>query len=686
MSTRFKYLLVFTVLMLSLAAAACGPKVEPTAVPTPIPPTKTPVPPTVPPTPVPPTKTPVPPTSAVALDVTKRVDEGGFAYSVPKDYTAEALGTMVFAGPTDADPTMGPLVVMGGGTGATGLVGEAATLEEAYAKAMEEFGGSDVTVSNERDLTVGGAPAKAAEISGQEGGADMYGLVAVAMPEPGQLFAFVALSTLEMWEGGFGDVANAILNSITFFAPTVPTEMVEPTAAPLATPVSGPGTDRQWATGATASSEYGTSGWSAQQATGEPDVSGCTDDVNAWASDDPDTEEWLELTYDYPMYVTQINIYETYSPNQVALVELIDLDGTYHEVYTGEPQETACPYILSIDISETDYTVSGVRMTIDQSVLENWNEIDAVELVGFIEGGPLPTQAPVAGEPPDGFIWRLSRQPDDLFYAGAGLAIGEDGNIYFVDALARYHVVSPEGEILDTVQDYDYMFVTSDIDVGPDGNLYIADWGSDDYPIIVYTPDGEYVRSWGAKGTGDGEFGDFSPDYIVVCNDEVYVADDNKDANDEDVERVQVFDLEGNYLRQWSITEYEDFFSTNGMACGPDGNIYLVGFMSDQILYFSPEGDFLGQVGDDALSGATPSSLAMDADGYFYVGTWNMGILKIDPDGNQVGSWGTNTNDDTERAEGVFKYPDAIVVDNDGNVYVVDWGGEFSYMTKFIFP
>jgi sugar lactone lactonase YvrE len=108
--------------------------------------------------------------------------------------------------------------------------------------------------------------------------------------------------------------------------------------------------------------------------------------------------------------------------------------------------------------------------------------------------------------------------------------------------------------------------------------------------------------------------------------------------------------------------------------------------MSDQILYFSPEGEFLGQVGNDALSGATPSSLAMDADGYFYVGTWNQGIVKIDPNGNIMGTWGSNTDEDTERAEGVFKYPDAITVDADGNVYVVDWGGEYSYMTKFIFP
>jgi len=595
---------------------------------------------------------------------------------------------MALVAPGDADPAMGPYIFMGG---ATESAGELASLEEAYAAAKEEFAGDEIAVVNEQDLTIDGAPAKAAEISGEEEGTAMYGLIAVVMPEDGRFFAFAALGTLEAWDGGFGDIAYAILNSVTFFEPVVavePTMAPEPTTAPEPTPEEGLTMVQQWATGAIASSEYGSPNWSAEQATGEPNTPECGDYTSAWAASDPDTEEWIELTYDTPVYATQINIYESYNPDQVILVALIDQDGLYREVYTAEPTEVdTCPYVLTIDVPQTDYLVTGVLITIDQSFIGDWNEIDAVELVGYTdEGAPTPTQPPVAAEPPDGFVWRLARQPEDLFYAGAGLAIGWDGNIYFVDALARYHVVSPDGELLETVQDYDYMFVTSDIDIGPEGNLYIADWGSDDYPIIVYTPEGEYIRSWGSKGTGDGEFADFSPDYIVVCNDEVYVADDNEDENEEDNERVQVFDLEGNYLRQWSITEYDDFFSTNGMACGPDGNIYLVGFMSDQIIYFSPDGEFLGQVGEDALSDATPSSLAMDADGYFYVGTWNMGIIKLDPDGNVVATWGSSTSEDGPRDPGVFKYADAIVVDEDGYVYVVDWGAEHSYMTKFMFP
>jgi sugar lactone lactonase YvrE len=434
---------------------------------------------------------------------------------------------------------------------------------------------------------------------------------------------------------------------------------------------------------------------------GAPNVSSCGDDINAWASESSSGVDWLEVSYIVPVVPTEINIYESYNPHQIVKVEVLDTASTYHTVYTGDPQAVdTCPYIFTVEVRNADYQAVAVKISIDQSVLgTSWNEIDAVELVGMGDAALLPTAAPgtpeptvaiqptpLGGKPPAGFVWRLSRQPGDLFYAGAGLTIGPDGNIYFVDALARFHVISPDGELLKTVEDYDHMFVTADIDVGPDGNLYIADWGSDNYPIIVYATDGTFIRAWGSKGKDNGQFGDYSPDYLAVCNSQVFVVDKNKDASDNDIERVQVFDLQGNFVRLWSITDVESSFSTNGIACGPDGNIYLVGFMSDKLLSFSPDGKSLGQVGDGALSGATPSSLAMDAAGNFYVGTWNNGILKLDSQGKQLAQWGTSTDDDGPRAEGVFKFPDAIVVDNEGNVYVADWSGEYSYVTKFVFP
>jgi hypothetical protein len=120
------------------------------------------------------------------------------------------------------------------------------------------------------------------------------------------------------------------------------------------------------------------------QATGEPDTLECGDFTTAWASAARDTEDWLELYYDTPVLPQEVVIFMTYSPNQVVLVELWDIGGEYHTIYTGEPIQTDCPYTLIIPVDPMDVPVNAVRITIDQTVLGlSWNEIDAVQLTGI---------------------------------------------------------------------------------------------------------------------------------------------------------------------------------------------------------------------------------------------------------------------------------------------------------------
>jgi hypothetical protein len=66
---------------------------------------------------------------------------------------------------------------------------------------------------------------------------------------------------------------------------------------------------RQWASSATASSEYGNPDWAAHQATGAPDTPECGDLVSAWASYDQYTVEWLEVGYATPVVPSEVNIY-----------------------------------------------------------------------------------------------------------------------------------------------------------------------------------------------------------------------------------------------------------------------------------------------------------------------------------------------------------------------------------------
>jgi hypothetical protein len=141
----------------------------------------------------------------------------------------------------------------------------------------------------------------------------------------------------------------------------------------------------QWAASASASSEFGVTGWIATQATGAPDTTECGDNSTAWASSSTDMVEWLQLGYTTPVYATQVVIHITYNPSYVTTVELIEPNGSTHPVYTAQPKQMACPANLTVSFPKTTYLVSGVKITIDQTTLDDWSEIDAVQLIGTLK-------------------------------------------------------------------------------------------------------------------------------------------------------------------------------------------------------------------------------------------------------------------------------------------------------------
>ena len=139
----------------------------------------------------------------------------------------------------------------------------------------------------------------------------------------------------------------------------------------------------QWASAATASSEYSNPDWAAFQATGAPDTTECGDIETAWASASSSGVEWLDLSYDTPVIPMQINIYETNSPGFINEVEVLDEDGFYHTIWAGTPGAIEdCPRLFMITVTNVDFYVVGVRVNLDQQDGGSWNEIDAVELIG----------------------------------------------------------------------------------------------------------------------------------------------------------------------------------------------------------------------------------------------------------------------------------------------------------------
>ena len=164
-------------------------------------------------------------------------------------------------------------------------------------------------------------------------------------------------------------------------APAETPVVVEPAATPTQPPAAG--LLRQWGIGAAASSEYGSDSWSAQQTTGAPDTTECGDIETAWASEDLDGVDWLEVTFATAVVPTEINVRETHSPGFISRVEVRDERGLYHTVWEGIPGVVEqCPRVFSVTVSGVDVRVNAVRISLDQRDGGNWNEIDAVELVG----------------------------------------------------------------------------------------------------------------------------------------------------------------------------------------------------------------------------------------------------------------------------------------------------------------
>ncbi len=81
----------------------------------------------------------------------------------------------------------------------------------------------------------------------------------------------------------------------------------------------------------------------------------------------------------------------------------------------------------------------------------------------------------------------------------------------------------------------------SDVAWDAQGNIYVAD-GQGNSRVAKFTKDGVFVKSWGSKGTGEGQF-DVVRGIQIDAAGNVYVGDG---AN----HRIQVFDTDGNFKRQ----------------------------------------------------------------------------------------------------------------------------------------
>lgn len=128
----------------------------------------------------------------------------------------------------------------------------------------------------------------------------------------------------------------------------------------------------------------------------------------------------------------------------------------------------------------------------------------------------------------------------------------------------------------------------------------------------------------------------------------------------------QIFVIDGD-----TGTVSDDFFDPTGndlrnpygITVGPDGNFYVSGFNSNNIVHFAPDGSYLG-IFADATELDDPAGLAWGADGNLYVANnKDDNILRFDPSGAFIDVWSEG---------GPLDSPEDVVFGPDGNLYISD--------------
>jgi streptogramin lyase len=151
-----------------------------------------------------------------------------------------------------------------------------------------------------------------------------------------------------------------------------------------------------------------------------------------------------------------------------------------------------------------------------------------------------------------------------MFIFPHGMHVDSKGNVWVTDGVPPGsgasapkggHFVrkfSPEGKVLLTLGQQgapgngpDSFNQPSDVVVAANGDIFVADGhgGDSNARIVKFSSDGKFIKSWGQRGSGPGEFD--TPHAIAIdSRGRVFVADRGNN-------RIQIFDQDGKFLEEW---------------------------------------------------------------------------------------------------------------------------------------
>lgn len=269
-----------------------------------------------------------------------------------------------------------------------------------------------------------------------------------------------------------------------------------------------------------------------------------------------------------------------------------------------------------------------------------------------------------------------SIQPASIALANTEISDENDDKL-----IINQNIESNKYELVRTILDKPskILSVSAKMTLDKNGNIYIADTGGN--CIKVLSPSGELLTSWGGRGHDQGKF--MRPVDIAVDDEgNTYVADSGNF-------RIQKFDYNGNFVKEWGkkgfgegtklLRDPDNFKNIVDLIISDSGYLYVMDAGNNRICKYNLDGsqkDRWGEKGKRDGQFRTPTSIAVDKDGYIYVADNQDCRIQKFEGYKFITKWGTRGTGD-----GKFIKISAIAIDNFGNVLVVDASN--GYIQKF---
>ena len=216
-------------------------------------------------------------------------------------------------------------------------------------------------------------------------------------------------------------------------------------------------------------------------------------------------------------------------------------------------------------------------------------------------------------------------------------------------------VFDKEGMKVQTITCEEFSY-PSGIAVDKDDNIYVSDMVK--CSLLKFSKEGKLMKVVGREGTQPEEFKD--PSMIKIINDELYVCDREN-------YRVQILNTRLEYINSFGCYGDGDgqFNEPNDIAQDRAENLYVTDSNNSRVQVFDCKGQFLFAFSEKGAASEQlnrPRGVCVSYDQLLYVcDRWNNCVSVFKTSGEFVTSFGQ------------FSIPAAIVIDDDGFVYVSNY-------------